>query len=996
MADVSKQADWNQTDENEKDFIKNKPDFKILKEIDDIIRKDLIKTFPKYSIVYNVNGGDQSTCPENFETYYNVFVISEIIPTNKNKSFLGWSLDIDDDSKQYQPYDTIVMDQDVTLYAVWGASESVTSIDEIVDFISQSKNAGSVDDPIKLNIKLPDPDYLTLQKFGQILQIIEDNGKYVKLDLKDCLTQSDTWFDIRSLPATGKDKVISLTFPDTIKTLSNTTYESYLFKDFSNLKEINGQNISIVGDNAFRNCTALTTVKLPNATEIGVGGSAFNNCISLVTISLPNAIKIGSYCFTNCLSLATVNLPSVTWFVYRAIFENCTALSSIRLGNVAPDIGYEMFYNIKSPQTITLQLPIGATGYGEQPTDTTTKNWGNAFRGIGWNKDTGYGNIGSVNSNINFTYEYKDNIDIEDNENTDDEIVTDSKHDYEKQIKDLWEEIQKLKEQSADKNGIGDYITNIDDIDYVISLSTDGSYESPIQLNLKLSNFTLLKFSQILNNINFSGKYVKLNLKECPTPTDTWFNMNTLPAAGKDKIVSLTFPDTIKILTGSATYNNTYYNSRFTEFSSLKEITGQNVTDIGMYSFHRCSSLTSINMPNATKIDTYAFRECYNLTAVDLPNVTTIGNEAFCMCSYLKSINIPNCTSIGDSAFKECQFLISINISNITNIGADVFYGCRSLSQFITGENTTCSAIEDGAALVKGTELVSYPTASGNIDLPDITNIRKGAFSRCEFLESINIPNCTSINGNAFEYCWSLVSINIPKVTSIGSTAFSYCQSLMTVDVPDCTSIGGCAFQYCYNLMSINLPNCTSIGNRAFENCYNLTALDLPNVTTIGNGSFFGCYYLESLNLPNLTSIDDCLSTSTSSSSSPFYGTGITSLDLPKVTSIGKNAFYCCSLELLNIPNCTSIGDCAFYNGYLNSIQLGSNAPKVGTTLFSSVNSAQTITIKIPNGATGYGTAPTNTTDNNWGNAFRGKGWDGSSYKSGTVNSKITLAYQYV
>jgi hypothetical protein len=60
--------------------------------------------------------------------------------------------------------------------------------------------------------------------------------------------------------------------------------------------------------------------------------------------------------------------------------------------------------------------------------------------------------------------------------------------------------------------------------------------------------------------------------------------------------------------------------------------------------------------------------------------------------------------------------------------------------------------------------------------------------------------------------------------------------------------------------------------------------------------------------------------------------------------------------------------------------------------MFSWVSS-KTVTVKAPNiasGTTGYGTAPTDTIATNWGNAFRGRGSDGS----GTVNVNIALVYQ--
>jgi len=61
--------------------------------------------------------------------------------------------------------------------------------------------------------------------------------------------------------------------------------------------------------------------------------------------------------------------------------------------------------------------------------------------------------------------------------------------------------------------------------------------------------------------------------------------------------------------------------------------------------------------------------------------------------------------------------------------------------------------------------------------------------------------------------------------------------------------------------------------------------------------------------------------------------------------------------------------------------------------------SSKSVTVKVPSGATGYGAIPasytTDTTTNNWANAFRGKGWNGSYYHSGSVNDNISLRIEY-
>jgi hypothetical protein len=61
--------------------------------------------------------------------------------------------------------------------------------------------------------------------------------------------------------------------------------------------------------------------------------------------------------------------------------------------------------------------------------------------------------------------------------------------------------------------------------------------------------------------------------------------------------------------------------------------------------------------------------------------------------------------------------------------------------------------------------------------------------------------------------------------------------------------------------------------------------------------------------------------------------------------------------------------------------------------MFAGVTVAKTVTVRVPSGATGYGVSPTDTTVN-WGNGFRGMGWDGSSYLTPYINSDISLTIE--
>ena len=119
------------------------------------------------------------------------------------------------------------------------------------------------------------------------------------------------------------------------------------------------------------------------------------------------------------------------------------------------------------------------------------------------------------------------------------------------------------------------------------------------------------------------------------------------------------------------------------------------------------------------------------------------------------------------------------------------------------------------------------------------------------------------------------------------------------------------------------------------------------------------------------------------------------------VNSIGSTAFRGTSIESVDFPAATTIGDGAFAltRNTALTITLGSNAPMLGTTIFGSSPNSRTVTVQIPNGATGYspfnGTQVTVSganTDVNWGNGFRGGGWNGSTFtNASSVNTGVTV-----
>jgi archaellum component FlaG (FlaF/FlaG flagellin family) len=128
---------------------------------------------------------------------------------------------------------------------------------------------------------------------------------------------------------------------------------------------IEGKPVTHIGDQAFRDCTNLTSATIGNSVT-SIGDYAFQDCTSLTSITFRGSVtSIGDYAFYRCTSLASIIIPDSVTSIGNDAFYGCTILASVTFGDGSQltTIGFLAFYWCTSLASIT--LPDGVTSLGD-------------------------------------------------------------------------------------------------------------------------------------------------------------------------------------------------------------------------------------------------------------------------------------------------------------------------------------------------------------------------------------------------------------------------------------------------------------------------------------------------------------------------------------------------------------------------------------------------------------------------------------------------------
>ena len=538
--------------------------------------------------------------------------------------------------------------------------------------------------------------------------------------------------------------------------------------------EIDGKKVTEIGDSAFKGCTELTSITIPDGV-IGIGNNAFSGCTSLETVTIPASVTyVGNSAFYGCTSLKSVTVPESVTYIGGYAFAECYSLKYADIPANVSGIGSSPFYNCRSLENIN--------------TDEANK-WYTTVDGVLYDKDK--------TELINYPAGKKDSSYV------------------------IPEGIRTIREKAfygclnLCELTIPDSVTEIESgafecsslisdeygtIKYVDDWVVGSGHTANVVLKDGTRGIAFEAFScdEIIEKVTMPDTVKYINayaFENCTNLSEVLLsssleNIERSAFLNCSNLADIVIPDSVISITSDAFYNTALLNKQNTpvKYAGKWVITAEDCDKIvikdgtkciASYAFSSCTSLTDITIPDSvTMIGDYAFATCNSLTEIKIPNnVKSIGGCVFWFCGSLKNVTIPDSvTMIGDKAFFGCTSLTDITIpGSVTMIGNAAFVGCKSLTDI---------TISDGVTMI-GNKAFSGCTSLTDITIPgSVTMIGNAAFSSCTSLTDITISDgVTSIGGSAFYNCPKLLDVTIPdSVTNIGDYAFGFDENDEKID----------------------------------------------------------------------------------------------------------------------------------------------------------------------------------------------------------------------
>ena len=466
--------------------------------------------------------------------------------------------------------------------------------------------------------------------------------------------------------------------------------------------------VTAIGDSAFRDCSEITSVVVPEGVE-SLGKYAFNNCSDMSSATLPSSLtNVGTFAFART-NVVSITIPGGVKDVPGEVFLGCNNLISATFLEGVETIGDQLFLGSDSLQLV--YLPSTLTSYSQQKSDNGSPH--------GTFHDTpslttiivadGNGNFSS-DSGALYSADYSEILLVPSGTSgtltVHDDTVSSNNYAFED-----CEWLTKI-EFGSNFQGIGNYWLRH-------SVALEAFEVSDQNLNI-----------QAIDGVMYSADGSEL----------------------------MAFP-TAKL--GTYVVNDgarNIHDYAFYGASGLSSIvTPDSLESIGVYAFKGASALEVADIQGALdSLPNYCFGSCTSLNSVSLSeSIVNLGNRAFDNCTVLQSLDSAPFVSLGSGSFTNCKVLDEVVLAgSLTTLPDGCFQGSgiKSIdlpSSLVTVEDgvfNSCNELEElifpGSVTSFGEELLYDMEKLRYVEFSEgITAITAYVFYESQSVEYVVLPS---------------------------------------------------------------------------------------------------------------------------------------------------------------------------------------------------------------------------------------------------------------
>jgi hypothetical protein len=145
------------------------------------------------------------------------------------------------------------------------------------------------------------------------------------------------------------------------------------------LEEIEMPLVMYLNSSCFAGCTALTKAIFSGVT-IMYGSGVFSGCPNLKTVNFQKMTNMGEGCFASNPTLEQIDLPSIK-VIGSSAFNNCTGLKTVNIGPDIITIPANAFSGTSSDLVINLAVSEGAVANAPWGATNATINYDTPYAG---------------------------------------------------------------------------------------------------------------------------------------------------------------------------------------------------------------------------------------------------------------------------------------------------------------------------------------------------------------------------------------------------------------------------------------------------------------------------------------------------------------------------------------------------------------------------------------------------------------------------------------